>query len=459
MIQSSFLLTATNKSSGKTIVSIGLASWLKQNDISVQCFKKGPDYIDSMWLTHASSRQCINLDFNTQTKDEIDECYLRYSDDADVVIVEGNKGLYDGIDVDGSDCNAALAEQLDLPVVLVVDCQGITRGIAPLLLGYTQFSEKLDFAGVILNKVASERHESKLIKAIQTYSDLRILGVLQRNADYEIEERHIGLIPSNEHHTATDWIQRAGRLIGDNIDCDRLIELTRSTQLPRSSQAIAARESHAGTRNIRLAVARDSVFGFYYADDIDRLKRTGVDISYFDCLRDRSLPAAEALFIGGGFPETHLKALEENRSLREEIRLFAENGGVIYAECGGLMYLCREISWQGQHAKMCGVFDADIILRPQAVGRGYVNVEPLATHPWPLKTQHGINGHEFHYSEIGRMDFEPEYAYKVKRGRGVDGEYDGLVYKNVLATYMHQRHTSSNPWVDAFVNFIRSKIG
>ena len=236
----SLLISATRKSSGKTSVGIGLAALLHSHGDEVQTFKKGPDYIDSMWLSRASQRPCINLDFYTMSRDEIERVYDQYRTGARVVIVEGNKGLFDGMDVKGSDCNAALAKLLDLPIILLVDAKGITRGIAPLLHGYKTFDEDIHIAGVVLNKVAGDRHERKLRDAIAHYTDIEVLGAIHRSKEMEIEERHIGLVPSYEDRIAQRRVQVIADVISQSVDVDKILALTADrTPIPAKQPAFS----------------------------------------------------------------------------------------------------------------------------------------------------------------------------------------------------------------------------
>ncbi|MEA3291930.1 MAG: cobyrinate a,c-diamide synthase, partial [Pseudomonadota bacterium] len=375
MTGSRFLVSAAHKSSGKTVVSIGLSACLARQGQAVQPFKKGPDYIDPMWLSRATGRPCINLDFRIQSRAEIRDSYQRYRAGAEIVIVEGNKGLYDGMDVAGSDCNAALASHLNLPVLLVIDCAGVTRGIAPLLAGYQQFARDFRIAGVILNKVAGPRHEGKLVAAVERYTDLPVFGAIRRAPELVIEERHLGLTPSNEYGAADSYLDTVARVIGDSVDISALLAATRGGGTGATESAVGS-ASEWPSVDVTVAIARDSAFGFYYPDDLEAFRRNGARVRFFDTLRDETLPPADALFIGGGFPETHLDALSDNTALRQSIREYIEAGGVAYAECGGLMYLCRTLSYRGAKREMVGVLPADVVMQERPVGRGYMKLQP-----------------------------------------------------------------------------------
>jgi cobyrinic acid a,c-diamide synthase len=449
---SAVLITATRKSSGKTSFSLGLAAALHQRGHQVQTFKKGPDYIDPMWLGWSSRRPCFNLDFYTMSTAEISDVYRRYSRGAATVIVEGNKGLHDGMAVDGSDSSAALAELLGLPVVLLVDTGGITRGIAPLVSGYQNFEPRVRIAGIVLNKVAGSRHEQKLRAAVERYCDIPVLGAIGRNADMEIEERHIGLVPSSEEPGAQSRVEGIARIISDSIDIDTLLQRTKSG--PVGVQQNPPQVKSAEGKRLRIGVARDRVFCFYYPDDLEIMARMGAEIVYFDTLKETALPDVDALFIGGGFPELHLDDLARNTGMMTDIRRFINDGRPVYAECGGLMYLCREIAYKGATRPMVGALPASAVMQPRPVGRGYVRLRETNQHPWPQadgSEERELAVHEFHYSRLENLGDDVEFAYDVVRGAGIRDRMDGLIYKNTLATYSHHRNVGDNRWVERFV--------
>ena len=449
MASHEFLICAAHKSSGKTTLSIGLIRALRSAGLSVQPGKKGPDYIDPMWLASAAGRPCYNYDFNTQTEEEIAALFA--STDADVRLIEGNKGLYDSVDVEGRYSSAALARLLAVPVVLVLDTEGITRGVAPLLCGYRDF-EEIDIAGVILNRTAGPRHEDKLRAAVERYTDIPVLGTVRRNVELTIRERHLGLVPSNEHRETARVIDAIAAEIGRAVDLDRLLEVTAAAAPRASTRALG--ETFDGT-GITIAVARDKAFGFYYPDDLERMARCGMRVIDFSPLDDDTLPTCDALFIGGGFPENFAGALAANERMRRAVRDFAAAGGPVYAECGGLMYLARELEVDGVRHPMAGVIPASVTMRDAPVGRGLVRIAPRAGHPWRRgESGDAVNAHEFHYSALVEADQPLEYAFDVLRGHGADGARDGIVFGNTLAAYVHQRHTAGNPWIRDFARFI-----
>ena len=415
-------------------------------------FKKGPDYIDPLWLQAATGQSCHHLDLYLESAQAVRHHFQRHMQGADLGLIEGNKGLFDGMALDGSDSNAAVAKLVQAPVVLVIDVRGMTRGIAPLLQGYVGFDSDVAIRGVIFNHVGGPRHEGKLRESVEAYTDLKVLGAVPHVQQASIVERHLGLMPSNEHAAAQRQIALIRDLVRDHVDLDALLAIAQQAPAMTAADApLPARQNR-----VRIGVARDAAFGFYYPEDMAAFAAAGAELVYFDALRDSALPAAlDGLFIGGGFPEASMQALEQNATMREDIRAFIEADKPVYAECGGLMYLCRSLSWADKRCRMVGVIEADVIMEERPQGRGYVQVQELPGHPW-LEGQAPalIKAHEFHYSRLADLAEGYSFAYAVKRGHGIDGQHDGLLYKNLLANYTHLRDVEGNRWVTKFVDFV-----
>lgn len=452
-------VSAAHKSSGKTTTTIGLAAALRARGRAVQTFKKGPDYIDPMWLARASGRACFNLDFNTQEADEIRATFAGNLGGADFALIEGNKGLHDGLDTEGGDSSAALARLLGAPVVLVVDVVGMTRGIAPLLLGYRAFDPEMRLAGVILNKVASPRQETKLRQAIERYTDLAVLGAVGRDREVVVGERHLGLTTPEETEAADRVVAAIRARVERGVDLDRLTAI--AAEAPAAPWIGAATTSAASAPDLRIAVARDAAFGFYYPDDLAALERAGARLVFFDTMTAAAMPEADALMIGGGFPETHTARLAANATLRADIARRIRAGLPTYAECGGLMYLSRSIAWRGETFPMVGAIAADTVMRDRPQGRGLVVVEETREALWRdprgASAPATIAAHEFHYAALENIDPATRFAYAVRRGHGIDGRHDGIVVANALASFVHLRDTSRCHWAGRFVDFIRRR--
>ncbi|WP_198263347.1 cobyrinate a,c-diamide synthase [sulfur-oxidizing endosymbiont of Gigantopelta aegis] len=463
-------ISAAHKSSGKTTITIGLLAALKNSGLRVQPFKKGPDYIDPLWHGSASGTPCYTLDFNTMTRDEILQLVSRKMTSCDMSLIEGNKGLYDGLDLDGSNSNAAIAKLVDAPVILVLDSRGMTRGVAPLILGYQSFDPGIEIAGVILNQLGGSRHESKLRAVIEHYTDVAVLGAVHKDKRLEIVERHLGLMPSNEDGEAQKKISAIGNIISAQVDLDKIVEISHLHSPKHLKSAIKTRpNTQAIKTQIRLAYINDSAFGFYYPGDLEALEEAGAELIEVDSLKDKLLPEnIDGLFIGGGFPEERLKELHANQSFRQSVFDAIENGLPTYAECGGLMYLCRKILWQDQQVEMVGIVPADAKMEETPQGRGLIRFSETNAMPWPLHPSNNhhpsnnsdkdmtISAHEFHYSHLVNISEPLEYAYKIHRGSGIDGKHDGVVYKNLLACYAHLQDTKQNHWAQRFIQFIHN---
>jgi cobyrinic acid a,c-diamide synthase len=447
-------ISAAHKSSGKTTVCIGLAAALAARGEVVQPFKKGPDYIDPLWLGLAAGRPCYNLDAYLMGQDEIRAQFAHRMRGATLGLIEGNKGLYDGLDLEGANSNAAMAALLGTPVVLVIDARGMTRGIAPLILGYQAFDPNIRIAGVILNQLGGSRHEAKLRAVIQHYTGVPVLGAVQHDERVTIAERHLGLVPSNEAEAARSRVDGIAAHIAAQVDLDELLAIARQVAPLQGGDPTSG---VAGGAPVRIGIARDAAFGFYYPGDLDALRSAGAELVSFDALHAEHLPAVDGVFIGGGFPEAHMEALAANACLRGELRDAIEAGLPAYAECGGLMYLARGIEWNGRRAGMVGVIPADIVMHRRPVGRGYVHLRETGRSPWRQVPQAPlIHAHEFHYSSVENLAPDVAFAYEVERGYGIDGRHDGIVHKNLLASFAHLRDVAGHPWARRFVDFVRS---
>ena len=445
----SYIIASTKKSSGKTIISVGITAALQAMKKNISVFKKGPDYIDPIWLSLASKKSCYNLDFYTMTKNEIKKLFLSKSSTSEVAIVEANKGLFDGLSLDGSDSNAALAKFLNLNVILVLDCSGTTRGIAPLIKGYKSFDTKVKYTGLILNNISGTRHEDKILKAINFYTDFKVIGSVWKNSTLKISEQHLGLQPVFLKKDSDKIIKNIHSIIKSSVDIHSLYNkhvIKKKKLIPKITQSL--KYSH-----LSIGIARDEAFGFYYPDDLEVLTKSGIKIKYFNTLKDSQLPNVDAIFIGGGFPELVADKLSKNIKMLQSVKNFIELDKPAYVECGGLMYLSKVIKFKSKSYKMSGVLDGIISLKQKPVGRGYVSLESTNKHPW-IKKSKNILCHEFHYSDILLTKNKYKFAYKILRGHGIDGKHDGVLYKNLLASYSHIRDTNKSRWIKNFLEFI-----
>jgi cobyrinic acid a,c-diamide synthase len=474
---------------------------LGNRGLSVQPFKKGPDYIDPSWLRLASGRDCFNLDSFLMTEDVLLSSFAHRSRGADIALVEGAMGLFDSPEADGMGSVAWLARMLQAPIILVVNAERMTRSVAALVSGFQHFEPGTNLAGVILNRVSGTRHVEKLRDAVERLCGIPVLGAVPRNPALSIAERHLGLIPSGEKEQAESVVETICDRIATHLNIDAIIALARQapehsiSELPRAPAAKPA---------IRIGVIADRAFSFYYPENLEALREAGADVILVDALSDHALPEIDGLYIGGGFPELYAAELEANEQLRRDIARLIEDGLPTYAECAGLMYLCQAIRWQGRRYEMVGVVPAEVEISKRPQGHGYVELETAVDNPW-FPSGLVLRGHEFHHSRLitagpplataytdlpsgGRPSLRPgtpggseeappasgypgvlevrrgerrsdnegihakaNWCYRVRRGHGVDGQVDGFFYKNLLASYTHLHALGVPQWAPAFV--------
>ncbi|MEW6624328.1 MAG: cobyrinate a,c-diamide synthase [Bacillota bacterium] len=443
------VISAPQGRSGKTTITLGLLSVLTRMGLKVQPFKKGPDYIDPSWHTKVTTRACRNLDCYMMEESVLKRSFIMSSQNCHISIIEGAMGLYDGLDLEGSGSTAQIAKILKAPVVLVVDTRRMTRSVAAMIMGFRNFDKEVNIVGVILNHVARARHEKMLRAAIAKYCDIPVIGCMPKDKEFIIPDRHLGLIPAAEnekYHTALD---RIGRAVEENLDLQLLLKIAQNAA-PLLEELDDIQLS-VPEKKVKIGVINDRVFTFYYPENIEALEEKGAELVYINSLVDPHLPDIDGLYIGGGFPEVFARELEANQSLRKDIKNKAEKGLPIYAECGGLMYLANRIlTMEGGYA-MVGIFPFDIKMEDNPQGHGYTKSKVVGHNPY-FQKDILVKGHEFHNSKICGLDIgNYSFAFKVERGYGINGTADGLVYKNVLASYNHLHALSVPEWAEGFV--------
>ncbi|HHW44244.1 hydrogenobyrinic acid a,c-diamide synthase (glutamine-hydrolyzing) [Desulfofundulus thermobenzoicus] len=437
--------------SGKTTVTIGLLTALVHHrQLTVQPFKKGPDFIDPSWLTLVTGRPCRNLDGFLMSRETIRASFIHHSMDAHMAVVEGAMGLFDGVDIEGSGSTAEIARTLKAPVILVVDTTRMTRSVAPLVKGFMEFDPDVTIAGVILNKVARARHERMLRQALERYCGIPVLGVIPKDRNMTIPDRHLGLIPAGERDDLQHALRELARAAVECLDLDGILAVARNVPPLEERHERGRMPANGRDSGPLIGVFRDRAFSFYYPENLEALQEAGARLIYIDALSDNSLPPVDALYIGGGFPEVFAPRLEANAGLRESVRLAIEKGLPVYAECGGLMYLGRRITWQERSYEMCGALPFDVLMEERPRGHGYEVVQVVEENPF-FPCGMIIRGHEFHHSRLTNVDGGLGYAFRVMRGNGIDGQSDGLVYKNVLAAYNHIHALSCPDWARSVV--------
>ena len=447
--------------SGKTVITVGLSRVWREKRFAVIPFKKGPDYIDMGWLSLGASHPCYNLDLFLMNKDQVLSSFDVHTQRADIALIEGNRGLYDGLDVEGSVSTAELAKLLKSPVILIVDCTKVTRTVAALVLGCQRLDTDVEIRGVILNRLANPRQETVIRKSIEHYCCLPIVGAIPRLTNITFPGRHLGLVPFQEHPMAEEAINTAAHIVEKYLDIEKLWEIAQEAQplpphpsvpLEGGGQGRAC-ELRTPNSELRIGVIRDSAFQFYYPENLEAIERAGARLIEFSALTDDLPPALNALYIGGGFPETHASELAANKKLKKAIKKVAEEGLPIYAECGGLMYLGEKLIWEGKTYSMAGVLPIIVGVSKKPQGHGYSIVEVTASNPF-FNMGQILRGHEFHYSHV--IDIAKKdgvyFAFRVKRGHGIVDKEDGLCYKNVLATFTHLHALGAREWVDGIIN-------
>ena len=431
------VIAASGSSSGKTMITAGLARCLVKRGYRVQTFKVGPDFIDPQYLTMASGRPCVNLDSWLMREDDILRDFTYYARDADIALIEGVRSLYDSADplsLKGS--TWSIASIIRSPVILVIDISGINMGAAAIAKGFSTLMEGVEVKGVILNKARGKSHAVKAKEAIESMAKLRVIGVLPRLEELEVEMRHLGLMPVMERRVkAEEAIEKWCNAVNESINVDSIIEIAKNSP-PLSAKALNPPYEEHIRQSVKIAIALDEAFNFYYKQNIDILKRLGADIVTFSPLMDSSLRGISGLIIGGGYPQLFLAQLQENESIMRSLKKLIEDECPTYAECGGLMYLCEEIvDFRGFKAKGVSIIPATCKMSKSTRFLGYT-IHRVIRDNVLSKTGGKVKGHEFHYSSI-EVKGDVKYAYEVLRGYGIDGKHDGIVIHNALASYTH----------------------
>ncbi|MCS7198794.1 MAG: hydrogenobyrinic acid a,c-diamide synthase (glutamine-hydrolyzing) [Caldimicrobium sp.] len=441
------IISAPRGASGKTLFTLGLIRLLRERGFKVSAFKKGPDYIDAGWHSKVANNPCRNLDLFLFDEEHNLFSFYMGSKDTDLAIIEGNRGLFDGVDVEGSCSTASLSKILKTPVILVVDCSKATRSIAALVKGFVEFDKEVSIKGVILNHIARSRHENLIRLAIERYTEVPVLGVIPRLKE-AVKERHLGLVTSWEQRL--DFTEELVEKLRNNINLDSIIDIAKQTT---SLWISPLNEQPERKFDVDIGVFYDSAFQFYYPENLDALSSLGARLIFINSLEQRSLPRVSALYLGGGFPELQGEFLADNISLRKEVKEAAESGMPIYAECGGLMYLGEEIEWNNKIYPMSGVLPIKFKVDKKPRGHGYVVAEVTTPNPY-YEIGSIVKGHEFHYSypvEI-REKKGMRFAFQLERGSGLLEGVDGIIYKNVFAGYTHIHTFSVKYWAKNFLS-------
>ncbi len=446
------LLAGDRSSSGKTTIVAGLLSALRGRGLAVQSYKVALDYIDPSYHTGITGRWCRNLDGHLMPEKTIREVYAHAVEGADVAVIEGVRGLYEGYEGDRGS-TAQIAKMLRSPVILVVDARSITRSAAALVKGYIDFDPAVDIRGVILNKVGGERHARKAISAIREYAGVEVVGVIPRDESMHLSMRHLGLVPMLEGEKRqagfAERLAKIQEVVEDGLDIDRILEIAAEAEpleVPEPDLYKLSREGE----GVRIGVALDEAFNFYYRDNIELIELSGAEVVPVSPIHDPALPQIDGLYIGGGYPELYAEELSENRPMIASIKRAHEDDIPIFAECGGLMYLCEEIDWGGESRPAVGLVPA----RTRRGGRRIVSyTEGTFLRDCSMGPQGAtFLGHEFHHSELALDEgAKVEYAIRLRRGAGIENGMDGIVEGNLVASYNHFHAASYREFPGHFI--------
>ncbi len=430
------VLAGTTSGVGKTSITCAIIYGLKKRGYSVQPFKVGPDYIDPSYLTTVSKKDTYNLDVWLMGKDQLLESFVTNSN-SDISIIEGVMGYYDGY---GGNSNFASTHHVSSitksPVILVLDASKTARSIAATALGFVKFHSNSRIKGVILNNIASKKHEFLCRQALEN-TKLPILGIIPKNTEFDLQSRHLGLIPTIENISAEQKIKQVAKTISDYLDIEKIIKILHDP-IPLKNPE----KKYSKKIKTTIGIALDNSFNFYYRDNLEALRQEGANLKFFSPIKDSKLPKCDGLYIGGGFPEVLGKNLEKNQVMRKKIKEFSENNQPIYAECGGLMYLTKSIDYGKKKHRMSGVFDAETIMTKK-MKLNYTKGKIISTNVLANK-KHQFQGHEFHYSKLDNVSSDLKFAYELKIGDGIKNHLDGLLQDNTLASYGHLYFKSSD---------------
>ncbi len=443
------VLGGTNSRAGKTVISIGLMRALRERGYRVQPFKVGPDFIDPSYHNFATGRRSRNLDGFLMKERDIKECFARCAEDADFAVVEGAMGLYDSHDaLDERGSTAHVSKVLSAPVLLIANVERIARSAAALVKGFKVFDPGVDIKGVILNRLGTERHIQKARLAVEELAGMRVVGAIPRREKAVVPERHLGLVPAHERAGVEQLFKDLASLVEEYVDVDKVIEMARAAGELEGSKVNELFRARKNTSDVVLGIVRDRAFSFYYEDNIDAFAARA-RIEFIDSIEDEKLPDIDALYIGGGFPEVFAKELEENVSLRNDIKDFCKSGRPVYAECGGLMYLGKSISVGGREYEMADFLPLKTEMESSFQALGYTISKVARDNPISAKGDL-LLGHEFHHSQVKLLG-DADYACEMVRGKGIASGKDGILVKNTLGCYSHLHVLSYPKMVENFL--------
>lgn len=437
--------------SGKTVISCGLLAACRNRGLKVAAFKKGPDFIDSAWLSLASNRTARNLDTYLMGFQTAKKSFLKNAHKADISIIEGNRGLFDGLNKSGTHSTAELAKLLDAPVIIVQNISKVTRTAAASILGCINLDPELKIAGVILNSVAGERHGRIASGAIEDSTGIPVLGIIPKlSGEFVLPSRHLGLITPEQYDDRSAIIKNMQRVVEDNVDISEILEISSKYPIDYENKKKKLFENAGEASDVKIGYFKDRSFSFYYPENLEILERRGAKLISISPIENAYLGDIDALYIGGGFPETKLVSLSLNFELKNNLKLKVEAGLPVYAECGGLMYLAESIEWNEKVHQLSGVLPIKVKMYDKPKGHGYCEATVDNDNPF-YETGTVLKGHEFHYSAICDYNLEIETSLFMSRGTGCFNKRDGIIYKNVFAGYLHIHALATPEWANGMI--------
>ncbi len=445
------IISGLSGDSGKTVVACGLLASLKDRGIKVTGFKKGPDYIDAAWLNLSSGLPARNLDTYMMGFEKVKRSFLKNACSDGINIIEGNRGLFDGVDNKGIHSTAELAKQLKTPVIIIQDVSKVTRTAAASILGCKNLDPELKIQGVILNRVAGERHEKIVKEAIEEITGIPVIGAIPKlSGKLILPSRYLGLITPGEFEQKSLFLKELEDIITNSVDVQKILNIAIDAPPIESDEFEYEPQNNSKQANVKIGYFKDKAFSFYYPENLEMLIKEGAELIPISSTHNAYFDDLDALYIGGGFPEMNLTYLTSNRGMIAAIKKMAEDGLPIYAECGGLMYLAKEIVWKEKRYSLSGVLPISIEMHDKPQGHGYCEMTVDEENPfYDIGTV--IRGHEFHYSKIYDYELEIKSCLSVLRGCGCFHDRDGLIYKNVFASYIHVHALATPEWIKGMI--------
>ncbi|MFC2084027.1 cobyrinate a,c-diamide synthase [Bacteroidota bacterium] len=443
--------------SGKTTISCGLIACFKEEGMKISAFKKGPDYIDAAWLGFSAGNPARNLDTYLMGFPTVKKSFLQNASNSEINVIEGNRGLFDGVDSIGTHSTAELAKLLRSPVIIVQNLSKVTRTAAASILGCMNLDPDLNIAGVILNQVAGERHFRIAREAIEETTGIPVVGSIPKlQHKHIIPSRHLGLVTPEEFEQRSRIIRDLRKIIRDNVDILKIIEISKDTPiLYDENPQIENYDADIKHDRVKIGYFRDQSFSFYYPENLEMIDKAGAELIPISAFHCEDLEKLDGIYIGGGFPETNLIHLTLNREMMLSLKRLADRGLPIYAECGGLMYLAKGIIVNGKEYSLAGILPIKIEMKDKPQGHGYCEAVVDNENPYyDIGTV--IKGHEFHYSRIYEYEKDIKSAFLVSRGEGCFNNRDGIIHNNVFASYFHIHALATPEWADGMIRCARN---